>query len=133
MKIREKILKSKIVMPYFLSADAKDLLTRLLRKEPKRRLGGCMPKDMQTIKKHRFFRKVDWAKLEKREIEPPIRPLITDPELAENFSREFTELAISPVVSAPLHSGGMPGEHDPFGGFSFVGSRSLLEPESVFL
>lgn len=133
MKIREKILKSKLVMPYFLSPDAKDLLTRLLRKEPKKRLGACMPKDLQTIKKHRFFRKVDWTALEKRELEPPIKPLITDPELAENFSSDFTDLAVSPpVVPAPLHSAGVGGEHDPFGGFSFVGSRSLLESGNGF-
>ncbi|KAL6718788.1 hypothetical protein ACLMJK_003022 [Lecanora helva] len=133
MKIREKILKSKPVMPYFLSPDAKDLLTRLLRKEAKKRLGGCMPKDMQTIRNHRFFRKIQWAKLEKRELEPPITPLITDPELAENFSSEFTELAVSPpVMPAPLHSGGVGSEHDPFGGFSFVGSRSLLESGNGF-
>ena len=133
MKIREKILKSKLVMPYFLSMDAKDLLTRLLRKEPKKRLGGCMPKDLQTIKNHRFFRKIEWARLERREVEPPIKPLITDPELAENFSAEFTTLAVSPPVpTAPLHSGGIKSEHDPFGGFSFVGSRSLLESESGF-
>lgn len=125
MKIREKIVKAKLVLPYFLSPDAKDLLTRLLRKEPKKRLGACMPKDMQSIKGHRFFRKIQWARLERREMEPPIKPLITDPELAENFSSEFTDLAVSPVVAGPLS--GSKSEHDPFGGFSFVGSRSLLE------
>lgn len=125
MKIREKIVKAKLVLPYFLSPDAKDLLTRLLRKEPKKRLGACMPKDMQSIKGHRFFRKIQWERLERREVEPPIKPLITDPELAENFSTEFTGLSVSPVVGGPLS--GSTSEHDPFGGFSFVGSRSLLE------
>ena len=134
MKIREKIVKSKLVMPYFVGPDAKDLLTRLLRKEPKKRLGACMPKDMHIIKKHRFFRKVDWVKLERREVEPPIKPLITDPELAENFSTEFTDLAVSPPVApAPLNSTMVKSEHDPFGGFSFVGSRSLLESGGVFV
>jgi len=124
-KIQEKIIKQKLVLPYFLGPDAKDLLTRLLRKEPNRRLGGCMPKDMQTVKKHRFFRKIDWKALERRELEPPIRPLITDPELAENFSREFTDLAVSPV--ATQHEWSAVSETNPFGGFSFVASRSLLE------
>lgn len=132
MKVREKILKAKLVLPYFLSPDAKDLLTRLLRKEPKKRLGACMPRDMQTIKNHRFFRKIEWARVEKREVEPPIKPLITDPELAENFSNDFTDLAVSPVVAAPLHSAGAKSDHDPFGGFSFVGSRSLLESGNGF-
>jgi len=132
MKIQEKILKSKLVLPYYLSPDTKDLLTRLLRKEPKKRLGTSMPKDMQTIKNHRFFRKIDWVKLDKRELEPPIKPLITDPELAENFSPDFTNLAVSPVIPNPLDSVGVRNESDPFGGFSFVGSRSLLESGNGF-
>ena len=134
-KLCDKIIKSKLVMPYFLSPDAKDLLTRLLRKEPRKRLGANMPKDMTTIKKHRFFRKIDWNKLEKRELEPPIRPLVTDPELAENFATEFTGLALSPVAgeipgSAPwdLESE----ETNPFGGFSFVASKSLLACEGFW-
>ena len=126
-KIKEKILKSKLVLPYFLSADAKDLLTRLLRKEPRKRLGANMPKDMQTIKSHRFFRKIDWKKLEKRELEPPIKPLITDPELAENFSTDFTDLALSPVCSKDVKLWTDHNESNPFGGFSFVASSSVLE------
>lgn len=131
-KIQEKILKSKLVLPFYLSLDAKDILTRLLRKEPSKRLGASMPKDMQTIKKHRFFRKIDWRKLELRELEPPIRPLITDPELAENFSSDFTDLPLSPIVPSPLNQA-VKGEHDPFGGFSFVGSQSLLQNAGGYL
>ena len=131
-KVREKILKSKLALPYFLSADAKDLLTRLLRKEPKKRLGASMPKDMHAIKNHRFFRKIDWKALEKRELEPPIKPLVTDPELAENFSTNFTDLALSPVVDRPRRDWGMDSEIDQFGGFSFVASRSLFESGDGF-
>ncbi|KAI9699554.1 MAG: serine/threonine protein kinase psk1 [Bogoriella megaspora] len=125
-KIQDKILKSKLVLPYFLGPDAKDLLTRLLRKEPKKRLGANMPKDLQTIKNHRFFRKIDWKKLEHRELEPPIKPLITDPELAENFSQEFTELAVSPVATRFEDVVMKDADKDVFGGFSFVASSSLL-------
>lgn len=134
-KILEKIVKSKLVMPYFLGPDAKDLLTRLLRKEPNKRLGANMPKDLLTIKKHRFFRKIDWVALAKREVEPPIRPLITDPELAENFADEFTDLALSPVLTNkdPWSAMGNSAASDnPFGGFSYVASPSLLEG-SAFL
>jgi serine/threonine protein kinase len=129
-KIKEKILKAKLILPYFLSADAKDLLTRFLRKEPKKRLGFCMPRDLQLIKSHRFFRKIDWKKLERRELEPPIKPLITDPELAENFSADFTDLALSPRCDRKgsiWDEGGEGGEGNPFGGFSFVASSSVLE------
>lgn len=126
-KIQENIVKQKLIMPYFLSPDAKDLLTRLLRKEPNKRLGSVMPKDLQTLKGHRFFRKIDWKKLAAREVEPPIQPMITDPELAENFAPEFTELCLSPVItSTDAWARSLPRD-DPFGGFSFVASSSLLE------
>ncbi|KAF1842517.1 kinase-like protein [Cucurbitaria berberidis CBS 394.84] len=126
-KIQEKIVKQKLSLPYYLSADAKDLLTRLLRKEPKKRLGFNMPKDLQTVKNHRFFRKIDWKKLEARELEPPIQPLITDPILAENFAQDFTDLPLSPVLTKKFDDMWNDTPTNPFGGFSFVASQSLLE------
>ena len=124
-KIQEKIVKQKLMLPYFLGPDAKDLLTRLLRKEPTKRLGSNMPKDLATIKRHRFFRKIDWTRLERRELDPPIRPFISSPESVENFAKEFTELAVSPVVGKSSIT--PTSATNPFGGFSFVASNSLLE------
>ncbi|KAF7592517.1 serine/threonine protein kinase psk1 [Aspergillus hancockii] len=142
-KLQEKIMKQKLALPYFLGPDAKDLLTRLLRKEPSKRLGYHMPKDLQTIKNHRFFRKIDWKVLARRAVTPPIVPVVTDPALAENFSDDFTHLPLSPIVSdfddlyaghqrdsqRPMSSSHevMGGENDLFGGFSFVASSSLLD------
>ncbi|KAL4884684.1 kinase-like domain-containing protein [Aspergillus karnatakaensis] len=146
-KLQEKILKQKLVLPYYLGPDAKDLLTRLLRKEPSKRLGYHMSKDIQTIKSHRFFRKIDWKALERRELTPPIIPVVTDPALAENFSADFTALPLSPVEGPPggffndyyarQQRGSAPnsgvaisavdGDSNPFGGFSFVAPSSLLD------
>ncbi|KAL2827007.1 kinase-like domain-containing protein [Aspergillus cavernicola] len=143
-KLQEKILKQKLALPYYLGPDAKDLLIRLLRKEPSKRLGYHMPKDLHTIKSHRFFRKIDWRALERRALTPPIIPVVTDPALAENFSPDFTALPLSPVEGpgfleehyARQHqaSGSRTGmsaghegmESNPFGGFSFVAPSSLL-------
>jgi serine/threonine protein kinase len=122
-KIQQNILFQKLSLPYFLSPDAKDLLSRLLRKEPKKRL-GVGPNDINIIKKHRFFRKIDWKKLEAKELEPPIKPLVTNPELAENFAKEFTDRAVDTI--ARRHSRTL-SKSDPFGGFSYVASNSLLE------
>lgn len=139
-KIQQNILKQKLQLPYFLGPDAKDLLTRLLRKEPSKRLGGSNPKDLKALKTHRFFRKIDWKKLEKREVEPPIQPVITDPELAENFSTDFTDLQLSPVVSRTskkfdfdMQESQYADESNPFGGFSFVASNSLLDSDDWML
>lgn len=139
-KIQEKIVRQKLTLPYFLGPDAKDLLIRLLRKEPHKRLGYHMHKDIETIKKHRFFRKIDWKALARRELEAPIQPLITDPALAENFSTDFTSLALSPTANDDDRIGDMlkqvglssesnntgVNDADIFHGFSFVASSSLL-------
>ncbi|KAF3921294.1 Phototropin-1 [Orbilia brochopaga] len=123
-QILQRITKQKLKLPFYLSPDAKDLLTRLLRKEPTKRLGYKMPQDLATIKKHRFFRKIDWSKLERRELTPPIAPLITDPAMAENFATEFTEANFSPVVTRSSWWGRDAARKDEdihFGGFSFEG------------
>ncbi|KAK1073021.1 hypothetical protein LTR33_010101 [Friedmanniomyces endolithicus] len=138
-KIQQNILKQKLQLPYFLGSDAKDLLTRLLRKDPGKRLGGTNTKDLKTLKAHRFFRRIDWKKLERREVEPPIQPVITDPELAENFDNEFTDLAMSPVLSRDgqgfedYMQDVVKAEVNPFGGFSYVASESLLESDGFEL
>lgn len=84
--ISDRIIKTKLKLPYYLSPDAKDILTKLLKKVPSARLGS-KDGDIQRIKQHRLFRKIDWSKLERRELEPPIQPVITDPAEAENFPR----------------------------------------------
>lgn len=98
-KIADKILKSKLTLPFYMSADAKDLIGKFLKKVPKVRLGH-MNGDVGKIKAHRFFRKIDWKKLEAREMDPPIKPIITDPILAENFAAEFTTMPIHTPLSA---------------------------------
>lgn len=62
-------------MPYYMTADAKDILSKLLRKNPNARL-GAKPKKADAIRKHRFFRTVDWVALERRQVEPPIVPIV---------------------------------------------------------
>jgi serine/threonine protein kinase len=132
--IQQRIVKAKLTLPFHIGPDAKDLLIRLLRKDPSKRLGANLNKDIPIIKAHRFFKGIDWRLLERREIEPPIQPIITNPELAENFATEFTDTTLSPHASrqSTLQEGWGPdadvemGE-DPFGGFSFKASASFFE------
>ncbi|KAI8333378.1 kinase-like domain-containing protein [Chlamydoabsidia padenii] len=74
-KTLDAIQKKKLQVPYYLSSDAKDLLIRLLRKDPNVRLGNGK-NGVKQIKSHGFFRKVDWKKLKARELTPPIIPVV---------------------------------------------------------
>jgi hypothetical protein len=51
---------------------------QLLERNPKKRL-GCGPKDAEEIKKHPFFKDIDWDKLDKKLLEPPFRPALVLP------------------------------------------------------
>ena len=53
-EISRRILKSEPLYPQEMSAVAKDLIQRLLMKDPKKRL-GCGPRDADEIKEHPFF------------------------------------------------------------------------------
>ena len=91
--ISDKIIKQKIKYPFYLSNDIKDLLNKLLNKNVTKRLDVDFKWD--TFKKHRFFRKIDWDKLYKQELEASIVPIITDLEKAENFDEKFTSIRLS--------------------------------------
>lgn len=68
-KLYENIKNAKLQIPSYISPQAKDLLVKLLNKNPKQRLGV---QDKNEIKKHPFFKGIDWNKLYNRDIQPPI-------------------------------------------------------------
>lgn len=106
-KIMDKILAAKktLKFPFYLSQDAKDFLRKLLQTNPNKRID--IDNEFDKVKKHRFFRFVNWDHLEnlsllKYDILPPILPVITDPILAENFDDEFTEMPFTPPTPSVL-------------------------------
>ncbi|CAO3645811.1 unnamed protein product [Mucor hiemalis] len=122
-KTLDAILKKKLQIPYYISADAKDLLIRLLRKNPNVRVGSGED-GSEKIKSHRFFRKIDWKKLKARSITPPINPIVTDPSLAENFDEEFTnEIIKESPTDVSVLDGKM---KDYFLNFSYVAQSHYL-------
>ncbi|KAG1052365.1 hypothetical protein G6F46_001403 [Rhizopus delemar] len=122
-KTLDAILKKKLQVPYYISADAKDLLIRLLRKDPNMRLGSDK-EGIKKIKSHRFFRKINWKELTERTSTPPIQPIVTDPALAENFDDQFTsELIKESPIDVPNLDDKM---KDYFLNFSYVAQSHHL-------
>ena len=64
-----KIKNCQVVLHHYFSEDLKDLMKKLLEKDPDKRFGVF---DKDEIKQHPFFKGIDWEKLEKKELNPPI-------------------------------------------------------------
>ncbi|XP_032186378.1 ribosomal protein S6 kinase alpha-6 isoform X3 [Mustela erminea] len=117
------ILKAKLGMPQFLSAEAQSLLRMLFKRNPANRLGS---EGVEEIKRHLFFANVDWNKLYRREVQPPFKPASGKPDDTFCFDPEFT-------AKTPKDSPGLPASanaHQLFKGFSFV-ATSIAEEYKV--
>jgi len=91
MKTYGKIMAGKIVFPaQNFTAEAKDLVRRLLEHKPTKRL-GVLKGGAADIKGHPFFKGFDWAKLLAKKLTPPIKPAITDKEDTSNFDSYASE------------------------------------------
>ncbi|KAI4353567.1 hypothetical protein L6164_002506 [Bauhinia variegata] len=112
-KVQQKIIKEKIKLPAFLSSEAHALLKGLLQKEACKRLGNG-PRGSQEIKGHKWFKSINWRKLEAREIQPSFRPEVAGKQCIANFEKCWTDM---PVVDSPAAS---PNGGNPFMGFTYV-------------
>ncbi|KAI8811882.1 kinase-like domain-containing protein [Cladochytrium replicatum] len=82
-----KILTDELKFPDDMSDTARDLLSKLLNRDPTARL-GC--NGAEEIKKHPFFAEINWPKLLARKYQPPFRPNVTSATDTSNFDEEFT-------------------------------------------
>lgn len=95
----EQILKSELHFPptCTASAEARDLIRGLLQRDPAQRLGSRAG-GVSDIKAHPFFRGIDWARLESRDVESPFKPKVDSDTDITNFDTTFTS---EPAVLTP--------------------------------
>ncbi|KAI3499364.1 hypothetical protein L1887_35161 [Cichorium endivia] len=118
-KLQEKIINEKVKLLPRLSGEAHSLLKGLLQKDPSARLGsGARGGD--DIKSHKWFRTVNWKKLESRELQPKFKPDISGEDCTENFDKCWTAM---PLDDSPAPTP-TAGEH--FHGYTYVAPNPWL-------
>uniref|UniRef100_M4C5S0 Protein kinase domain-containing protein n=1 Tax=Hyaloperonospora arabidopsidis (strain Emoy2) TaxID=559515 RepID=M4C5S0_HYAAE len=94
-KLHQKILNEKLSLPKWLGSETHSILKQLLERNVDKRLGSgkstmFQVKGVQAIKKHAFFRDIDWGLLEQKKVQPPILPNVVNSTDTTYFSEEFT-------------------------------------------
>jgi len=95
-----KIQEAPLLFPPNLSNSCKDLITKLLERDPKKRLGSSA-NDYKDIQKHAFFKSIDWQKLYNKEIEAPYKPKVQGADDTSNFDDMFLKEAVVDSQVAP--------------------------------
>jgi serine/threonine protein kinase len=72
-KVLKDVLSAPILMKKSFSVKARDLLDKLLERDPKKRIGFGV-RDAEELMEHPFFDSIDWEKLAKKEVKPPYIP-----------------------------------------------------------
>ncbi|KAI7754292.1 hypothetical protein M8C21_024808 [Ambrosia artemisiifolia] len=70
---------------------------KLLQKDPSKRLGnGSM--GSHEIKHHKWFKPINWKRLDAREIQPTFRPEVAGNQCITNFDKRWTDM---PLLDSP--------------------------------
>uniref|UniRef100_A0A8C7XFQ3 non-specific serine/threonine protein kinase n=1 Tax=Oryzias sinensis TaxID=183150 RepID=A0A8C7XFQ3_9TELE len=108
-----------------MDPSAKDLIQRLLTKDPTKRLGSG-PDGAENVKKHPFYQNISWEDLAAKKVPAPFKPVIRDELDVSNFAEEFTEM--DPTYSPAA----LPQNCDRiFQGYSFMAPSILFKRNVV--
>ena len=83
-----------------MSLEAFDLCSKLLEREPTKRLGYG---GYEEIQKHPWFKEIDWDALYRKEMEPPYKPSVKSAESTEHIDDEFV-LVVPAVTPTPVNA-----------------------------
>ncbi|KAJ3196472.1 Serine/threonine kinase [Irineochytrium annulatum] len=111
-QIFEAILEDEIVYPVNMAKDA----VGLLQKDPTKRLGSGKG-DAEDIKRHPYFKGVNWDEVLALKHPPPFYPTISSPTDVSNFDEEFTKEM--PVLT-PCNSVLSAADQEEFRGFTYI-------------
>ncbi|KAG2469426.1 KS6A5 kinase, partial [Polypterus senegalus] len=115
-----RIMRCDPPYPHEMSPLARDLLHKLLVKDPRKRLGSG-PQGAAEIKSHPFFKGLNWVDLAAKKIAAPFEPEIRNELDVSNFAEEFTGMdpTYSPASTPPSSD-------RIFQGYSFVAPSILF-------
>eukprot|EP00878_Enallax_costatus_P016535 GHUV01017348.1.p1 GENE.GHUV01017348.1~~GHUV01017348.1.p1 ORF type:complete len:478 (+),score=209.34 GHUV01017348.1:238-1671(+) len=118
-QLQLQITTAKPKYPKFLSSNALNLLKGLLQRDPAQRLGAA---GADAVKKHPFFKSINWQKLEARQVESKFKPGVKCSMSVENFDKIWTDQR---PVDSPCGTPTDPSAADAFQGSTYIAPSFL--------
>jgi protein-serine/threonine kinase len=118
----EKIMRADLVFPPFMSEAARDILAKLLNRDPKLRLCSS-ERDALELKEHPFFADIDWDALNTGNLTSPWVPAVVGSLDTSQFDQEFTSM--NPVISPDVRDAYFGSLDKAFEGFSYVNESNM--------
>lgn len=82
------IVEKPVQMKEYFSPEARLILSQLLERDPKKRLGNT---DSKEIYEHAFFRNINWIDLRALKVKPPYKPVVSGLDDTRNIDTLFTK------------------------------------------
>ncbi|XP_066572358.1 serine/threonine-protein kinase N2-like [Amia ocellicauda] len=108
-QVLHNIVHMNVKYPGFLSSESIFIMKKLMKKNPSKRLGASK-RGAEEVKKHPFFRSVDWQGLLEKKVKPPFVPTLKGSADVSNFDIAFT--AEAPVLTPPQTPRVLTGEEE---------------------
>ncbi|KAI6652677.1 PKC-alpha-beta-gamma [Oopsacas minuta] len=123
--IIKNLLTKNPTFPTYLSPNAINLITQLLKKAPTERLGVDSKSGEAGFRGHAYFSNLDWSKAEKREIQPSFVPKITSKRSDAYFDAEYTKASTKITKINPGNI--LVIDQEVFNGFEFTSEEILIK------
>ena len=126
-KLSLEVYKKPIKFPDYINDNAKDLISKLLDQDPKKRLGNGI-NGGDDVKAHPYFNGVNWEEAWDKKLNPPYIPKVKNDLDIKYFEKTYTEEPIYNGKMDSLSNDDEEGEiEENYKGFTYVGSCDELK------
>ncbi|XP_027200210.2 serine/threonine-protein kinase Sgk2-like [Dermatophagoides pteronyssinus] len=122
-EMSDNILHKPVRLRANISASTRNIIESLLQKDKRRRLGAI--EDAEEVKRHEFFKPINWIDLENKRIPPPFNPNVRDNYDLRNIDPEFVRESIPNSVMRNGIGTNASLNDNAFQGFSYVPAATI--------